>query len=285
MRLKALSRIKLGNKAVVLLSLTALVLVIIFSAYQPLNFLNLTGLLLVVAGTLAATLLSHSFQHLLAAFKQVRLATKPLDKEVANDANVILHFAQLWFRSQNALIDRDLAKLDKPFLKQGLQMVRDRQSSDEVLSAMNWQISQVNIKENSLISVFRSMANFAPAFGMAGSVLGLVNMLQILDQGDMTGAPTAMLVALLSTFYGLLFANLVFKPMASKLERRRIAKVQHLTLLAEGVLLIQEKRTPAVIRNTLMTYIQAMQPSAAAQTKQSKARKQPMLAKFGFQGS
>lgn len=293
MRLKALSRIKFANKTITALLFGALILIVALAAYQPLSFLNLSGLLIVLAGTLCAGVLSYSFNELVEAFKQSFRGAKTssheaLNKEVMNDANLILHFAQLWFRSQNSLIDRDLSKLEKPFLKQGLQMVRDRQSSDEILSLMNWQISQVNTKQNELIAVFKSMANFAPAFGMAGSVLGLLNMLQMLDQGNIVGAPAAMVVALVSTFYGLLIANLVFKPLATKLDKRRRAEVQHLTFLAEGILLIQEKRTPAVIRNTLMTYIDSMQGEEKDEkTEASHAApgKKSFLVKFGLQGS
>jgi chemotaxis protein MotA len=293
MRLKALSRIKFANKTIAVLLLAAIVLIVALAAYQPLSFLNLAGLLLVLAGTLCAAVLSYSFNEVLLAFKQSlrgseASGSETLKKEVMNDANVILHFAQLWFRSQNSLIDRDLSKLEKPFLKQGLQMVRDRQSSDEILSLMNWQISQVNSKQNERIAVFRSMANFAPAFGMAGSVLGLLNMLQMLDQGNIVGAPAAMVVAMVSTFYGLLMANLVFKPLATKLDKARRAEVQHLTFLAEGILLIQEKRTPAVIRNTLMTYIESMQgetKEARLDSPKDSSPKKSFLVKFGLQGS
>ncbi|KZY76592.1 hypothetical protein A3740_12430, partial [Oleiphilus sp. HI0068] len=286
---KALSRQKLTGRTLVLLLLAAFVLVLALSSLEPLKFLNLPGLLLVVLGTFTGAVLSHSFDDCLAAFRQAFPRNKAEHSDVANEANIILHFAQLWFRNQYTLIDRDLSKLDKPFLKKGLQMIRDRQPSDDILSLLNWQISQVNLNEGRYIGIFRTLANLAPTFGIAGTVLALLNIAFILEQGRaVSEAASLMGFALVSTFYGLILASFVFKPIAERLEQRRLKEVQHITLLAEGIVLIHERRTPAVIRETLMTYIESMNALSANQQttkKPKRASKKPMLVKFGLQRS
>ena len=289
MPFKAFSRPKLTNRTVVLLALAVFVLVLALSTLEPLRFLNLPGLLLIVLGTSAGVLLSHSFSDCIAAFRQAFPIKKAEHADVANDANIILHFAQLWFRNQYSLIDRDLSKLDRPFLKKGLQMIRDRQASDDILSLLNWQISQVNRNEGRYSEVFRSMVGLAPALGIAGTVVALLNMVYMLEQGAAVHEAASMMgFALVSTFYGLILANFVFKPIVTRLEARRIKEVQHITLLAEGIILIHERRTPALIRDTMMTYIESMAASSPLQKEKKSSKrgeKKPMLLKFGLQRS
>lgn len=289
MRLKALSRHKLTSRTLFFLILATFALVIGLSTLEPLKFLNLPGLLVVVLGTLGVALLSHSLDDCMSALKQFNKPNNTAHQHIANEANIILHFAQLWFRNQYIQIDRDLAKLDKPFLKKGLQMIRDRQSQDDILALLNWQISQVSLNEGKLVAVFRTMANTAPALGIVGTVIALFNMVYLLEQGTAVNEAIGLLgFALVSTFYGLLFSNFIFKPMTVRLENRKVREVRYITLLAEGILLIHQKSTPAVIRETLMTLIETMEGPIANEADSplaSQKGKKPMLLKFGLQRS
>ena len=82
------------------------------------------------------------------------------------------------------------------------------------------------------------------------------SMLSDMETGGLTSVTSDMAIALVTTFYGLLLANLVFKPIATKLEQRRNQRVIQLTMMAEGVALIQQQRTPSAIRDILMSYTQ-----------------------------
>jgi chemotaxis protein MotA len=290
MPLKAISQHKLTGRTFVLVIIAAFLVVLGLSMLEPLVFLNLPGLLVIILGTVGASVLSHSLTDCVEAFKQYFRVDKNEHPNVANEANIILHFAQLWFRNQYIQIDRDLSKLDKPFLKKGLQMIRDRQSNDDILALLNWQISQVNLNEGKHIGVFRSMAAYAPAFGLMGTIIALINMVYMIEQGAAVSAAASLMgFALVSTFYGLLLANFVFKPMIARLENRRLKEVRYITLLAEGIILIHQKSTPAVIRETLMTYIESMDVEQDNQVKNKKPNKRsdkkPMLVKFGLQRS
>lgn len=225
------------------------------TADDPMAFINLPGLLIVLGGTMTAMLVSFPFSEVFAALKQGRVVAEPLNRDLSKETKQVLYFSTLWFRKQYGMIDRDLESLDNPFLKKGLQMVRDGQTSDDVMSLLNWSISQVRAKESAVINIFRSMATFAPAFGMVGSLVGLVNMLQTIETGNLSAVSSDMGVALVTTFYGLLLANLVFKPIATKLEQRRHLKIIQLTMMAEGIALIQQQRTPSAIRDVLVSFM------------------------------
>ena len=265
---------KFSNFIGVFAGILFLVLAVGISADDPMAFINLPGLLIVLGGTMTAMLVSFPLKEVLAALKQGRVVTEPLNRDFSRETKQILHFSTLWFRNQYAMIDRDLERLDNPFLKKGLQMVRDKQSSDDVMSLLNWSISQIRAKESAVINIFRSMATFAPAFGMVGSLVGLVNMLQTIESGNLSAVSSDMGIALVTTFYGLLLANLVFKPIATKLEQRRHLKIIQLTMMAEGIALIQQQRTPSAIRDVLLSFM-VEQEQAQAQN-----LNKPVMAKY-----
>lgn len=245
-----------SNFVGVITGILFLALAIGFSANDPLAFINIPGLFIVVGGTLTAILVSFPYREALAAIKQARIVTQPLELNMRKDASRLVMFSRLWFRNQFHAIDEEIGKLDDPFMQRGLQMIRDKQGLDDVMAALNWKISQMRASENSVINVFRSMATFAPAFGMVGSLIGLVNMLQNMEQGIVASVTADMAIALVTTFYGLLLANLVFKPIVTKLEQRRRLKTVRLSMIAEGIAMIYQNKTPSLVQDNLLNYMQ-----------------------------
>jgi chemotaxis protein MotA len=111
-------------------------------------------------------------------------------------------------------------------------------------------------KEHAEAQLFRTMAGFAPAFGMLGTLVGLVNLLFLLGDGDITAIGRQMALALMTTFYGVLLANLVFKPIAVKLERRTEQRLILMNTLMQGIAMMSQKRSPALMRETLKAFIE-----------------------------
>ena len=94
------------------------------------------------------------------------------------------------------------------------------------------------------------MATFAPAFGMLGTLVGLINLMAILGDGSMQTIGQQLAIGLMTTFYGILLANLVCKPIAVKLERRTARRVESMNMVLQGIAMMCEKRGPAVVRET-----------------------------------
>src|SRR5690606_40720822 len=107
-----------------------------------------------------------------------------------------------------------------PFLRTGVQLMIDMTPEQDILDFMNWRITRLQAREHAEAQLFRVMSSFAPAFGMIGTLVGLINMMQHLGDGNMASIGQQLAVALITTFYGILLANLIFKPVAVKLERR-----------------------------------------------------------------
>lgn len=246
----------LYNFSGILTGLLFLCLAIGLTADHPMAFVNFPGLLIVIGGTFTAIVVSVPVKEALAAFKHARILTNPVEVDFEQDIERIVGFAKLWFRRQVGQIDKQLEALDDPFMQRGLQMVRDQQSYEDIMAVLNWKIAQHRAQKTAIINIFRSMASYAPAFGMVGSLVGLVNMLQGVDDGAIASITADMAIALITTFYGLLLSNLLFKPIAVKLEQSRQLTTIKLSMIAEGLAMLQQNRTPSAIHDTLKSFLQ-----------------------------
>ncbi len=218
---------------------------------EPSILFNPAGFSIVVGGTVAAAMVAFSprqFLRLLAQFGGILGRT---NDSIAAEIEQISRVARcLTFRTEYKTLGRELAKVRDPFLHSAFQMVIDDEKTEDIADRMGWHIEQTRILDQSEANMFRTLSSFAPAFGMFGTLLGLANMLQTLSY-DPTQIGTGMAIALITTMYGVLLANLVFKPMALRIERISENRIQSLRILLEGVLLVNERRSPTAIRETL----------------------------------
>ncbi|WP_322520324.1 MotA/TolQ/ExbB proton channel family protein [Guyparkeria halophila] len=225
------------------------------SAEDPANFLNLPGLLLVVGGTVAATLVSYPLHEVLRVFRVFGIVLKNERLYAERDINELVEVSKLKFQGQISRADEKLNRIKNPFLRSGMQMVLDGASSEDLITLLQWRIARMRARERAEAQIFRTMATFAPAFGMLGTLLGLINMLSAMDADQFGAIGTNMALALITTLYGILLSNMLFKPIALKLERRTEQRVMLMNMMVEGVLLMQEERSPAFIRETLGSFL------------------------------
>ncbi len=292
---KLFSWFKLPSAALIFLLLVALLVGIGFAVDQPISLVNLPALAIVLVGTALATALSFSFQEIRTAFARLRSLEDVKTSEMTNSANQILHFSQLWFRKLYTLIDRDIETLGShaanskalksDVLKKGLQMVRDRQPVEDIQALMSWKLMQEKNRDSQSIRVLQAMSSYAPVFGLIGTLVGVISLLQGFEPASGFEAMIIGLsVAAVSTLYGLLLSQLVFKPLVLKLERSRAQHVQALAMLAEGVVMIAKQRRPAEIRDILLDYIDSLadpQNSKSKNTQNPSTMRKPALLKFG----
>src|SRR5690606_21880789 len=146
-----------------------------------------------------------------------------------------------------------LADIDDPFLKTGLQVVVDGLDADQVSEVLQIEIAAADERHQLGISFFKTLGAYAPTFGMLGTVIGLINMLGSLSDPDQLGI--GMSLALLTTLYGVLFANLMFLPVAARLERLNSEEMSARDLALDGILSIQSGVSPRVLVERLETYL------------------------------
>jgi len=225
------------------------------SADQPGLFLNLPGLLIVVGGTIAATFISYPMKELRNLYRSFRLIWRHHEFNTDGEIEEIVRVSMLLGRGQLRAIESELEKTNNPFLRTGIQLVIDRTPTEDIDSLLKWRIFKLRRQEAAEAQVFRSMANFAPAFGMAGTLLGLVNMLYAMDGADFKVIGGNLAIALTTTLYGIVLANLLLRPVAIKLERRTEQRVMLMYMVLEGISMLGQKRNPSFIRETLKSFV------------------------------
>src|SRR5690554_1036596 len=238
-----------------MLSGIAIVFFAIFlTAQDAWTFVNLPGLAIVLGGTFAATLLAYPLREVVRVFKILWIVLRNEKMYAQDDQKELVEVAKQLVQGRITNAEDQVNQVKNPFLKTGLQLLIDQTPTQDIAELLEWRILRMKIKERAEAQIYRTMAAFAPAFGMLGTLVGLVNMLQGMGESSMADIGVDMAFALLTTLYGVVLANMFFKPIAIKFERRTERRVQLMNMIREGVLLIAKGRSPAYIREYLTTF-------------------------------
>jgi len=214
------------------------------------QYWNPIGLLIVLGGTIAATLIAFRGRHLWSMVSSLG-ALFEREATIRDEIEVIVKVATQVGRSNIRQAEATVQSVDQPFLKLGLQLALDGVSVEEIMHVLNWRLQKQVERENAQARLFRTLANFAPALGMLGTLVGLVNMLNVLGAGDLDIIGRGLSIALITTVYGVALANLVFRPIAIRLEQRTIHRAALMNVLLDGIILMRLGRSPSVIRDTI----------------------------------
>lgn len=239
----------------------ALLLIAMILGGSPGAFVNLPGMLIVLGGTAAVTMVSFSMSEILTAQRIIR-QTLNSDRFAPQEAAHLM--LQLADRARRmgllALEDAPAAARQQPFLDKAIHLVVDGSTDEEIESVLGEEIRATSTRHAKGASVLRRAAEVAPAMGLIGTLIGLVQMLGSLD--DPASIGPSMAVALLTTFYGAILANVVFTPLATKLERKADEEALLNTLYAKGARSIVRKENPRrleVMLNALLPPAQRIQ--------------------------
>ena len=153
------------------------------------------------------------------------------------------------------------AEISSPFMQKGIDMLVDGHDADVVKTVLGKEIKLTTERHESGASIWKALGDVGPAMGMIGTLIGLVAMLQNMDDPKAIGP--AMAVALLTTMYGAMLANLIALPLAAKLQLRTAEEELNQTLILDAVLAIQDGQNPRVIESMLHGYLaESKRPSA-----------------------
>ncbi|MFJ4144118.1 motility protein A [Pseudomonas sp. NPDC089734] len=238
-----------------LASLILLAVLLVFSAQDPNLFVNIPSLGIVVVGTFAATFISYPLSEVLRVFSLIKTVIRNEREYTQEDIDELVSLSRLWVDGDLRAVEEELSRVKNPFLRSGVQLVIDKTPEDDIVELLQWRISRLRAKEQAEAQLFRVMASYAPAFGMLGTLVGLVNLMFVLGDGDMVTIGRQMAVGLMTTLYGVLLANLVFKPVAVKLERRTEQRVVLMNMVLQGISMMSNKRSPGLMRETLKSFV------------------------------
>jgi chemotaxis protein MotA len=150
-------------------------------------------------------------------------------------------------------IESKLKEIDNDFLKKGLELTVDGKDEATVNALLKREVKQLQNAHKDGWEIFNQMGAFAPAFGMVGTLIGLIQMLS--DLSDVGSVGPKMAVALITTFYGAVVANLVFIPMTVKLKRRSATEALEMQLILEGISYIRKGVNPRFMQDVLENYL------------------------------
>jgi chemotaxis protein MotA len=213
----------------------------------------ITGLVLVSGGTLLTASMSHSPQAMIGLGRYLLKSRGP-DRTPATEAEdfqTFLQAANYYRRGEIRPAERLLEAISEPVLRRGAQLTVDGFPRDQINLSLQRQIAEERNHLRRPADMVRAMSGYAPAFGMLGTLLGLIQMLFGLGSGDLGTIGAAMGFAMLTTVYGLVLANLILKPAASKLEERGRQRIARRVAYLQAVMLMGEKQHAELIREMM----------------------------------
>jgi len=217
------------------------------------NFVNVPGIMIVCGGTISATLLTFQFKDVVSAFNAAYFV---FSQEKNDPNNILATMLKLCDISRKkGLMSLEKASTKTRFLKKACMLIADGSDKEVIRETLRTEIDSMKLRHFIVQDVFRKMGLYAPAFGMLGTLIGLVQMLSRLSDPSSIGP--AMAVALLTTFYGSLLSTMFFLPIAGKLKARTILQVINLEIMFEGAISILENNNPIIVYEKLSSYIPA----------------------------
>lgn len=222
-------------------------------------FWNLPSVMVVFGGTLAATMIAYPLGDFL---KIIKVTMKVFMFKIEKPADIIATLVEISNKARKGgllSIEGDIKDTKDPYLAKALQMTVDGVKTGDIAAIMQKKMTLTKQEHKTGSSLYVSMGAFAPAFGMVGTLIGLVQMLANLDDPSSIGPKMA--VAMITTFYGAVLANLFFIPMAEKLVIRSGEEITNMTIIFEGVLSIREGEHPRLMEDKLNVYLAEGQKS------------------------
>lgn len=214
------------------------------------------ALIIVVGGTVAAAIITYPITDLLRMVRAFFRIAKKTPEEKEKTVKILVDLAQAAHQSQSALAKAAKDPGLNPFLKDGLDLMLSGFSRSELEDIMTERLYRDREREESFGVLLRTISKYPPAFGLVGTVLGLVNVMRSVSSGADAGEiGLKMALALVATFYGLILTNFVLVPMSENLFNKSAINLGNRELLLEGLLMIHDRKSPVVVQEKLNSYL------------------------------
>lgn len=216
-------------------------------------FVNFPSLMIVVGGTMGATMIAYPLKEVLSVISVVK---NVFFAKLSSTKSLIAEFVEFSNKARREGIlslESEIKQVSEEFLKKGIQLSIDGLEPQSIREILETEILFIQGRHRLGAEIFTTMGTYAPALGMIGTLIGLVQMLQTMDDPSSIGP--AMAVALLTTFYGSVMANIVCLPIAGKLRTRSSQEVLIKELTIEGVLCLSNGENPRIVEAKLLGFL------------------------------
>ncbi len=224
----------------------------LFAGGSPAMFINLPSILIVFGGTFGAALTHYPLPTVLkvgAIIRKTLVGRTPSSTIIVDQ---FMDYANRARREGILSLEPIVRNLDDPYLRKGLQLTVDGLEPDAIQNILETEINNTESRHEVGIDMLNALATYAPALGLIGTVIGLVQMLNTMNDPSTIGP--AMAVALITTFYGAVMANLIFLPLVGKLKHRSKEEILIMEMQMEGVLGISRGENPRIIMEKLSSF-------------------------------
>jgi chemotaxis protein MotA len=218
-------------------------------------FVDIPSVFIVIGGMLCAVMIHFSLPQFFGVFSIVKktfLTKVPSPSELIQQ---MVNFATISRREGALALEEQLRKMENPFLIKSLQMLVDGREEGHIREMLELEIQYLQERHGQGKKILEFMSSSAPAMGMIGTLIGLVQMLRNMSSPDSIGA--GMAVALITTFYGAILSNLMFTPLAGKLGIYSKAETLAMEMTVAGICSISRGENPTMVREKMQTFISA----------------------------
>lgn len=223
-----------------------------WAGFKP--FMNLEAVFIVMGGTFCATLVNYPLSQVIGVGKIIR---KTLMSHGDDDTSeIVVTFVNLSQKAKKEgflALQNDLKNIKNDFLRRGVQLVVDGADHEFIRNMLETEIGFIRERHKGGAEILNALGTYSPAFGIIGTVLGMIMMLSSID--DVAQVPRRMALALSAAFYGLGSGYLIFLPMGGKLRARSEEELLLKEIIIRGVLLLQSGATPSVVEANLKAYL------------------------------
>jgi len=217
------------------------------------GFFDVSSMFITFGGAFAATLVNYPMKQVLGVFKIAKKVLTEREEDPAKLINQFIYFTKIAHKRGILELEKELNKVNNEFLKRGVQLVVDGADQERIRAELETEITFIRERHRVGQEIFLTLGTYCPAFGMIGTIMGLIMMLaRIEDQSQIAGG---MAVALLTTFYGAVAGYLLFLPVAGKLKRRSEDEIFIKEVIIRGVLSLQAGEIPSVMEAKLKAYL------------------------------
>ncbi|ELK47328.1 flagellar motor protein MotP [Bacillus sp. SB49] len=217
------------------------------------SFIQASSIIIVIGGLIAALMVNFNVGEVKLTFRVMKEAFKQHDRNLRELISLFVRLSERARREGLLALEAELDEVDDPFIKKGILLAVDGIEPEVITDIMKAEINAVEERHYRGRAIIEKAGEYAPAWGMIGTLIGLVLMLQSLSNPATLGPQMA--VALLTTFYGTLLSNLVFIPMAGKLENRTDQELFMKQVVIEGVIGVQSGQNPKVLEEKLSAFL------------------------------
>jgi len=245
-----------------------------FNWFLPIK--NADAAFIVLGSTIAAAMVAIPFNSIKTIPSVIAITVRSLSFDYLSVIEKMCDLAAIGRKDGLFALEKHAREIDDPFFSNYLEQATFERDAKKLQSNMDMEMNNIASRHEAGAELFTFMGTYAPAFGMMGTVMGLIIMMNGFDTsgGQDTATQFAnllkgMATALVTTLYGVILANLIFLPIAAKLERRSINELRHKEIVAQGILMLHAKEHPILIKEKLMNFVPKELKSKTIKSKNS----------------